>query len=87
MGSSLLRRGCRGAQLVRLCARAALFEQARFRPKALIDIANNSDNTPEVAVLTNDSAPSVTWEKEHANEILEAWCPGEEGLAGNHRRL
>jgi beta-glucosidase len=36
---------------------------------------------PLVIVLTNGSALSVTWEKQHANAILEAWYPGEEGGA------
>jgi beta-glucosidase len=30
-------------------------------------------------VLTNGSALGVNWAKEHANAILEAWYPGEEG--------
>jgi beta-glucosidase len=30
----------------------------------------------------NGSALSVNWEKAHANAILEAWYPGEEGGAG-----
>jgi len=34
---------------------------------------------PLVAVLTNGSALGVNWAKEHANAILEAWYPGEEG--------
>lgn len=34
---------------------------------------------PLVVVLTNGSALSVNWAKEHANAILEAWYPGEEG--------
>jgi beta-glucosidase len=36
---------------------------------------------PLVAVLTNGSALSVNWAKDHANAILEAWYPGEEGGA------
>ena len=36
---------------------------------------------PMVVVLTNGSALSVNWAKEHANAILEAWYPGEEGGA------
>src|SRR5215472_7109408 len=36
---------------------------------------------PLVIVLTNGSALSVNWEKAHANAILEAWYPGEEGGA------
>ncbi len=34
---------------------------------------------PLVVVLTNGSALAVNWAKEHANAILEAWYPGEEG--------
>ena len=36
---------------------------------------------PLVVVLTNGSALGVNWEKAHANAILEAWYPGEEGGA------
>ena len=36
---------------------------------------------PLVVVLMNGSALSVNWEKAHANAILEAWYPGEEGGA------
>ncbi len=32
-----------------------------------------------VVVLTNGSALAVNWAKEHANAILDAWYPGEEG--------
>ena len=34
---------------------------------------------PLVVVLTNGSALAVNWTNEHANAILEAWYPGEEG--------
>lgn len=34
---------------------------------------------PLVVVLQNGSALAVNWEQEHANAILEAWYPGEEG--------
>ena len=34
---------------------------------------------PVVLVLTNGSALAVNWANEHANAILEAWYPGEEG--------
>jgi beta-glucosidase len=34
---------------------------------------------PLVVVLTNGSALGVNWAKEHANAILDAWYPGEEG--------
>jgi beta-glucosidase len=36
---------------------------------------------PLVVVLMNGSALGVNWVKEHANAILEAWYPGEEGGA------
>jgi beta-glucosidase len=36
---------------------------------------------PVVLVLTNGSALAVNWAKEHANAILDAWYPGEEGGA------
>ncbi|HEY1800501.1 MAG TPA: glycoside hydrolase family 3 C-terminal domain-containing protein [Terriglobales bacterium] len=36
---------------------------------------------PLVVVLTNGSALGINWEKAHANAILEAWYPGEEGGA------
>jgi beta-glucosidase len=34
---------------------------------------------PMVVVLTNGSALAINWAKEHANAILEAFYPGEEG--------
>jgi beta-glucosidase len=34
---------------------------------------------PLVVVLMNGSALAARWEKEHANAIVEAWYPGEEG--------
>jgi beta-glucosidase len=34
---------------------------------------------PVVLVLTNGSALSIPWEKEHVPAILEAWYPGQEG--------
>jgi beta-glucosidase len=34
---------------------------------------------PLVVVLTNGSALGVNWAKDHANAILDAWYPGEEG--------
>jgi beta-glucosidase len=34
---------------------------------------------PLVVVLQNGSALAVNWSQEHANAILEAWYPGEEG--------
>jgi beta-glucosidase len=36
---------------------------------------------PLVVVLTNGSALGVNWAEAHANAILEAWYPGEEGGA------
>jgi beta-glucosidase len=36
---------------------------------------------PLVLVLTNGSALGVNWAKDHANAILDAWYPGEEGGA------
>ena len=36
---------------------------------------------PLVVVLTNGSALGVNWANEHANAILDAWYPGEEGGA------
>ncbi len=40
-----------------------------------------SAGKPLVVVLTNGSALSVNWANAHANAILEAWYPGEEGGA------
>jgi len=34
---------------------------------------------PLVVVLTNGSALAVNWAREHANAIVDAWYPGEEG--------
>ena len=34
---------------------------------------------PMIVVLQNGSALAVNWAQEHANAILEAWYPGEEG--------
>jgi beta-glucosidase len=36
---------------------------------------------PLVVVLTNGSALAVNWAKDHANAIVDAWYPGEEGGA------
>jgi beta-glucosidase len=36
---------------------------------------------PVIVVLMNGSALGVNWAQEHANAILEAWYPGEEGGA------
>src|SRR5690242_20296858 len=38
-----------------------------------------SAGKPLVLVLTNGSALAVNWAKKHANAILDAWYPGEEG--------
>jgi beta-glucosidase len=40
-----------------------------------------STGKPLVVVLTNGSALGVNWAQAHANAILEAWYPGEEGGA------
>ena len=52
-------------------------------PKAEQDLLEALATTgkPLVVVLMNGSALSVNWAKEHANAILEAWYPGEEGGA------
>jgi beta-glucosidase len=52
-------------------------------PKAEEDLlkALSATGKPLVVVLTNGSALAVNWAKEHANAILEAWYPGEEGGA------
>jgi beta-glucosidase len=42
---------------------------------------------PLIVVLMNGSALGVEWEKEHANAIVEAWYPGEEGGAAIARTL
>ena len=34
---------------------------------------------PLIVILQNGSALAVNWAKEHANAVLEAWYPGEEG--------
>jgi beta-glucosidase len=46
--------------------------------EALIE-ALAATGKPLVVVLTNGSALSVNWANEHANAILDAWYPGEEG--------
>jgi beta-glucosidase len=38
-----------------------------------------STGKPLIVVLQNGSALAVNWAQEHANAILEAWYPGEEG--------
>ena len=41
--------------------------------------ALSATGKPLVVVLTNGSALGVNWANEHANAILDAWYPGEEG--------
>lgn len=41
--------------------------------------ALSTTGKPLVVVLVNGSALAVNWAQEHANAILEAWYPGEEG--------
>jgi beta-glucosidase len=48
--------------------------------EALVE-AVSATGKPVVVVLTNGSALGVNWINEHANAILEAWYPGEEGGA------
>lgn len=50
-------------------------------PKAEQDLleALAATGKPLVVVLTNGSALSVNWAKEHANAIVDAFYPGEEG--------
>jgi beta-glucosidase len=48
-------------------------------PEEALVRAVASTGKPLVVVLMNGSALAVRWEKEHANAILEAWYPGEEG--------
>jgi beta-glucosidase len=52
-------------------------------PKPELDLleAVAATGKPLVVVLTNGSALGVNWAQEHANAILEAWYPGEEGGA------
>jgi beta-glucosidase len=52
-------------------------------PKAEEDLleAVAATGKPVVLVLSNGSALSVNWAKEHVNAILESWYPGEEGGA------
>lgn len=42
---------------------------------------------PLVVVLMNGSAVSLPWAQQHADAILEAWYPGEEGAAAIARTL
>jgi len=43
--------------------------------------AVSATGKPLVVVLTNGSALGVNWASEHANAIVDAWYPGEEGGA------
>jgi beta-glucosidase len=49
------------------------------RPEGDLLEALVATGKPVVLVLTNGSALAVNWAQEHANAILEAWYPGEEG--------
>jgi len=51
------------------------------KPEQALLEAVAATGKPLVVVLTNGSALGVNWAKEHANAILEAWYPGEEGGA------
>jgi beta-glucosidase len=51
------------------------------KPEEELIEALSATGKPLVVVLTNGSALAVNWAKEHANAILEAWYPGEEGGA------
>jgi beta-glucosidase len=49
------------------------------RPEQDLLEAVASAGKPLIVVLINGSALAVNWAQEHANAILEAWYPGEEG--------
>jgi beta-glucosidase len=51
------------------------------RPEQALLEAVAATGKPLVVVLTNGSALGVNWAKAHANAILDAWYPGEEGGA------
>ena len=51
------------------------------KPEEELLQALEATGKPLVVVLTNGSALGVNWAKEHANAILDAWYPGEEGGA------
>ena len=51
------------------------------KPEEDLLAAMTSTGKPLVVVLLNGSALSINWAKQHANAILEAWYPGEEGGA------
>ena len=48
-------------------------------PEEVLVRAVAAAGKPLVVVLMNGSALAASWEKEHANAILESWYPGEEG--------
>ena len=61
------------------------------RPQQALLEALTATGKPLVVVLTNGSAVAVNWANEHADAIVEAWYPGEEGgnavadvLSGNY---
>ncbi len=49
------------------------------KPEEALLEALAATGKPLVVVLTNGSALGVNWAKAHANAILDAWYPGEEG--------
>jgi len=49
------------------------------KPEQELLEAAASAGKPLVVVLMNGSALSVNWVQQHANAVLEAWYPGEEG--------
>jgi len=49
------------------------------KPEEELIEALKATGKPLVVVLTNGSALAVNWAQAHANAILEAWYPGEEG--------
>ena len=49
------------------------------KPEQELLEALGATHKPLVVVLTNGSALAVNWAKDHANAILDAWYPGEEG--------
>ena len=51
------------------------------KPEQALLEAVQATGKPLVVVLTNGSALGVNWAQAHANAILEAWYPGEEGGA------
>src|SRR5262249_51174607 len=49
------------------------------KPEEELLQAVSATGKPIVVVLMNGSALGANWEKAHANAVLEAWYPGEEG--------